>query len=87
MLWDQLLRTERRADEMRRETQRLRQLKDEAKHLVAKKHPQLFEDEDVDDDSSLSEGHRNTLANDLREIKQMLAAGQQHRGQEDINTR
>ena len=82
-LWDQLVQTEERAREIMLETERLKRAKDEAKELVARKHPHLFRDassanyEDEDDfalRSFSSAGHsRDSYLNqDLREIKDML---------------
>ena len=77
-LWDHLVRTERRAEELARETERLRRIKDEAKRLVAEKHPHLFrgEGEHHDEFESLSEGsmvppdaNAGFLSRDLREIR------------------
>jgi len=77
-LLDHLARTERRAEELKRETERLRRIKDEAKELVARKHPELFGREYDDDgpEESLSEGHPTTfLSRDLLEIRQLLGEG------------
>ena len=82
-LWDQLVQTEERAREIMLETERLKRAKDEAKELVARKHPHLFRDassadyEDEDDfalRSFSSAGHsRDSYLNqELREIKDML---------------
>ena len=81
MLLDHLSRTEQRANELKMETERLRRIKDEAKAMVMRKHPNLFQptasDEELDL-SSLSEGnngrffHDSRLSKDLLEIKNML---------------
>ena len=80
-LWDQLVQTEERAREIMLETERLKRAKDEAKELVARKHPHLFRDASADcedDDFALrsfsSAGHsRDSYLNqDLREIRDML---------------
>ena len=82
-LWDQLVQTEERAREIMQETERLKRAKDEAKALVARKHPHLFRDasadyDDDDDDlglrsfSSAGDTHDSYLNQDLRDIKNML---------------
>lgn len=78
-LWDHLLQTEHRAQELAQETQRLKRIKDEAKALVMNKHPDLFPasqdymgggggfGDPLSDDSQTS-----YMTQDLREIRNLL---------------
>ncbi len=80
-LWERLARTEARAGELARETERLRTAKEEAKRRVAERHPRLFATtrEDYDDESLMSEA----AGGDLGEIREMLLRG---RGREESGT-
>ena len=80
MLFEQLLATERRAAELKEETERLRRIKDEAKQLVMAKHPYLFAEVEEGNNNlfdsmttSQSEDEPSFLTKDLRDIRGLLA--------------
>ncbi len=80
-LWDDLLRTERQAQEIKMETERLRQMKDEAKTLLLAKNPGLFDR--AHPDAGRSESGR--LSKDVMEIRHLLSSRNHARDDNNAN--